>query len=310
MIISWPNSIDRIVSGVFYAGISDHHITFAFVPLSLLTKTIKHKFRYHSDQCIDELEISLIDNIVLSDHFNALWEEYGNCDQKFSMFLQEFYKMCDKCCPIRSKVLSIHRLRKPWLTPDIMAVIQRRHELYKKLRSGTNLYNSYRSICNEVSSRLRRAKQQYKSNKFEYMRNNIRSTWKLTNTILGKSKKSCTNISIKFGHVLINNESDVSKLFNTYFSQVRIELQQKFPQSGNPLSCFDANSRSSNSFRFFDGSTAEFQMLFSKFPNKGALLDKIPVKFYKKGSISNQVKKYQLKNYRRITTSPVLANFF
>ena len=162
----WSNSIDRIDSGVFDAGISDHHITFAFIPFRILTKTINHKFRDHSDQCIDELEKSLIDKILLSDHFNAQWEECGNCDQKFSLFFQEFYKIYDKCCPIRSKVLSIHRLRKPWLTPDIMSVIQRKHETYKNYRSGTTSYNSYRSICNEVTNRLRRAKQQYISNKF------------------------------------------------------------------------------------------------------------------------------------------------
>ena len=117
------------------------------------------------------------------------------------------------------------------------------------------------------------------------MRSNIRSTWKLTNTILGKSKKSSTNTSIQLGDSLITNESDVSKLFNTYFSQVGIELQQKIPQSGNPLSYFDTNSRSSNSFRFFDSSAAEIEMLLSKFPNKGVPLDKIPVTIYKKRSI-------------------------
>ena len=76
----WSNSIDRIVSGVFDAGISDHHIT------------IYHKFRDHSDQCIDELEKSLIDKILLPDNLNAQWEEYGNCDQKFSLFSMNFIK--------------------------------------------------------------------------------------------------------------------------------------------------------------------------------------------------------------------------
>ena len=99
-----------------------------------------------------------------------------------------------------------------------MSVIQRKHEPYKKYRYGTISYNSYKSICNEVSGRLRRAKKQYLSDKFEYLKNNIRSTWKLTNTILGESKKSSTNISIQPCDSLITNESDVSNLFNTYFS--------------------------------------------------------------------------------------------
>ena len=120
------------------------------------------------------------------------------------------------------------------------------------------------------------------SNNFDYLRNSSRSTWKLINTILGKSKKSSTNISMQFGDSHITNKSDVSKLSNTYFSQVGFELQQKNPQSGNPLSYFDANSWQSNPFRFFDSSAAETEMLLSNFTSKGAPLDKIPVTTYKK----------------------------
>ena len=79
--------------------------------------------------------------IQLLHHFNAQREECGNCDQKFSLFFQEFYKIYDKCCPIRSKALSEHGLRKPWLTHDIMSVMQRKRELYKNSRTGTISYN-------------------------------------------------------------------------------------------------------------------------------------------------------------------------
>ena len=62
------------------------------------------------------------------------------------------------------------------------------------------------------------------SKKIESLSNNIKSTWKLSITILGKSQKSNIKISIQFGESLIRNESDVS--------------------------------HPSNSFRFFDSSTA------------------------------------------------------
>ena len=122
----WSNSIDRTVSEVFDASISDHHINLAYIPFRILTKTINHKFKDHSDQCIDELEKSLFDNILLSYHFNAQWEECGNYDQKFSLFFSKnLITFMIKCCQIKSRVLSIHRQRKPWLTPDIMPVTQK-----------------------------------------------------------------------------------------------------------------------------------------------------------------------------------------
>ena len=71
--------------------------------------------------------------------------------------------------------------------------------------------------------------------KFESLRNNIQCTLEVTNTILGKSKKSSNDISIQFGDSLITNEFDISNLFNAFFFQVATELQPKFPQSGNPL---------------------------------------------------------------------------
>ena len=67
----WSNSIDRIISGVFDAGISDHHITVAFISFRILTKTINHTVKDHSHQCTDELEKSLIDNILLSEKSNT-----------------------------------------------------------------------------------------------------------------------------------------------------------------------------------------------------------------------------------------------
>ena len=49
------------------------------------------------------------------------------------------------------------------------------------------------------------------------MRNNIRSTRKLTNTSLGKPKKCNSDISNRFGVSLITDESDASNLLNTYY---------------------------------------------------------------------------------------------
>ena len=42
---------------------------FTFIPFRIPTETINHKFGDHSDQYIDEVEKSLVDNILLSDQF-------------------------------------------------------------------------------------------------------------------------------------------------------------------------------------------------------------------------------------------------
>ena len=79
----WSYSFAGKVSAVFDAGFSDHLITFAFIPFRILTKTIKYNFRDHSDQCIDDLEKSFIDNVILPEHLTHDWSngEYviGKC---------------------------------------------------------------------------------------------------------------------------------------------------------------------------------------------------------------------------------------
>ena len=150
----WSISVERLNSEVSGAGTSDHQRTFALVSFHILSKLINRIFTDDSDECIDELEKSLIDNNFLS---NASWEDCGNWDQIFFLVFQAFYKTYDKCCPIKSKFLNIQRLRKPWLTPDDMFVIQSLHELNEIYRPGTISYNSYRLTFDKVSNRVRMA---------------------------------------------------------------------------------------------------------------------------------------------------------
>ena len=62
---------------------------------------------------------------------------------------------------------------------------------------------------------------------FESLRINTRSTWKLTNTNLGR-RTSC-DIPVKVTDCLITNESDFSNLFTTNLSQIGTEFQQEIP---------------------------------------------------------------------------------
>ena len=66
-------------------------------------------------------------------------------------------------------------------------------------------------------------------NKFEAYSNNIRPTWKLTNSILGKSKMNPYDLSINHDDTLITDNLQLANLFNNYFSQIGSGLRQKIP---------------------------------------------------------------------------------
>ena len=138
---------------------------------------------------MEALEIYPINKTILSETLEVRWDECSNFDENFLLFSSELHKLFDSCCPIRTKVVSNNRLLKPWLTPDVIILIQRKYYLYKRVKQNAIPFSVYRAYCNTLEKKVNKAKVVYLKNKFQTYTNNIRSTWKLTNIILGKIKK-------------------------------------------------------------------------------------------------------------------------
>ena len=83
---NWSNSSQTVQYGVFDTGISDHHITFAFISCFMERNLIHTKFIDHSESCLEALERSITNNLILSETFKARWDECYDFDEKFSLF--------------------------------------------------------------------------------------------------------------------------------------------------------------------------------------------------------------------------------
>ena len=83
------------------------------------------------------------------------------------------------------KVLLINWLSKPCLTPDIMILTKRTIFLFKLVKQHAIPYSVYQACCNTLGKKVDEAKVVYPKNKFQAYSTNLRSTWKLTNNILG-----------------------------------------------------------------------------------------------------------------------------
>ena len=103
---TWTSCSSTVHSDVFDTGISDHHITFTFIPSCNGRKLTYEQFRDHSESCQEALENSLIDKIFLPETFKVCWDECSKFDEKFSLLR----KLYDPCCLIRNKVVSNNRL--------------------------------------------------------------------------------------------------------------------------------------------------------------------------------------------------------
>ena len=100
-----PTAIDHIWSnfGTSYdAGIiedvfiSDHLISFSFLPLQFEKVKVKSTFRNHSEQCIQ----NLVDSLVNFHLFYPLLTANLDYDAKFDLFYDEIHRLYKRCCPI------------------------------------------------------------------------------------------------------------------------------------------------------------------------------------------------------------------
>ena len=105
------------------------------------------------------------------DHELSLFQ--GNFDDKVSFFHALFYKCYNKCCPIRSKMLSLQRFSKPWLTDVLMQSINHKHFLYSQYNLGYVEFEVYNLYKNRVTNLLRNAKSQHLKSKFNSCQGNI-----------------------------------------------------------------------------------------------------------------------------------------
>ena len=102
----WSSSSSTVQSRVLDTGLSEHGITFAFIPSSIKRKLTHETFRDHSENCLEHLEISQTINLILSETFKPLWDECSNFNEKLSLISSQLHKVFDSCFTFRTKVVS------------------------------------------------------------------------------------------------------------------------------------------------------------------------------------------------------------
>ena len=125
---------------------------------------------------------------------------------------------------------SFTRRDKPWITNGLNNACHKKNRLYKQFlcsRSHT-CEEKYKTYKNKLTSILRTAEKEYYSKLLTDAKGNIKSTWKILNTIINKK----TNTSKLPSHFECNEINIVSKQsiadgFNNFFVDVGSNLDKK-----------------------------------------------------------------------------------
>ena len=145
----------------------------------------------------------------------------------YDNFLQQFKDNYEECFPLKSFCCK-NRYKNPWLTKDLIKLCHKKSQLYKRNLKNPTSYRKevYTKFRNCVTIKLRQAKRNYFNGKFDAVKDNIKSTWKLINNLLNKNKNRDKTIdSLEIETEKITNKQDIANSFNDFFVNIGTKLQ-------------------------------------------------------------------------------------
>ena len=108
----------------------------------------------------------------------------------FSQFLTIFNKLYEHYFPVKQLKLTQKGTYKPWINFTLVSQMKIKDNLFKLSKRNLidrKIYNDFRNLLN---TRIRNAKREYYTNKFNENEGNIKETWKtINNAIKSKQKK-------------------------------------------------------------------------------------------------------------------------
>ena len=148
-----------------------------------LNKHIRQVNKQSLDAFIKDLDKQSWENSLISNYVNTA----------YNSFLDLFIEQYDKKIPL--KILKDNKnikTSKPWFTNGLRNACIKRKRLYKDYIKNRTLdaQVKYKSYRNKLTSILRKSEKQYYNQFLIEQKGNVKSIWKILNTIIRKPKNS------------------------------------------------------------------------------------------------------------------------
>ena len=226
----------KIKSGVFVTSLTDHFPIFQITksdPIKHTNPNLMTKFRLFNHNRVQNFynHLSLIDWTFVTN--------IDNCDPAYNAFISKFLQLYNIHFPLKTSRPSSSRSRrvprKPWITPAVLKSIAQKEKLHKKyLRHPSDLnkkrYHDYR---NRLTSIIRASKKDYYAEKLSSCKHDVKQTWNVLNSILGRQNKSSFPASFNIDDDLVSDPQTISNHFNSYFVNIGSKLASQIHGSTN-----------------------------------------------------------------------------
>ena len=294
-----PDCYNTCTSGVLkFLTQSDHYPIFT---IRHATETPKPKThitkRNHSEK-----NVALFKKCIKQHNWNSLLY-VNDIKQTFSQFINTIISYHNRCFPFENKKIN-YKNRNPWINHTLKKEIEIRDRLFQisKKNPTTENIKAYKTYKNKNLSNQRQAEKIYYREQFELNVNDLKKSWQVIKTIIGKEDK-CT---IKNKEFLINNMylSDnkvIANSFNNYFINVGRSLAKNIHSNIDPLLYIESNI---HTIHVPEISEHEIMSVITMLNNAAAGHDELPA------SIMKQCAEFYIQPLTRLINMSIIQGIF
>ena len=236
--------------GNLTTSISDHFPQFVIIDnidkqINKSTPIYRRSFKnFNNDEFENELRQIDWNNLLVD----------KTSEEAINFFFNKINLLLDEMAP--QKRLTPREMKteiSPWMTPGILKSINNRdkvHKMYLKEKNDTNkkeIFKKFKQKRNVLSSLIKQVKSEYYENLFEENKSNIKQTWKEIKKIVNLNKKiNISPESIKKGDSFIHGEKEIANEFNSFFTSIGNNINNKIPQTEKGFKDYMGNPQTEN----------------------------------------------------------------
>ena len=146
-------------------------------------------------------------------------DTFDDPDDALDYFTKAFLMVAERHAPQVQKRVR-HQKQPPWMTDEILSLIQERDELLRKARQSNNIlhWQKYKKSRNTVFKTIRDAKKHYFHDAFEGS-SSSKEFWKHLKHVTGAAKRATVS-KIRNGDNVTDDPSTIAEVFNKFFVSV------------------------------------------------------------------------------------------
>lgn len=261
-----------IVNGILMSDLSDHYSIFTIhnyqnnIPNNKLASKIRIYNKCNTGKFINLLR-------------NHNWSDVLQCsDSKlvYPLFINYYQNIFYQAFPLTHKIIK-YKNRKPWLSITLKQQIIHKNKffkIFKKYPTFSNK-NKYKSMRNNVNNKIKKAEKLHYEHLFSESRDNSKKTWSIIKDIIGSNSQSQPKANFLINNSIVTSEEDICSSFNTYFTNVGINLAKNIPLiTANPTSYIKDSV--SNTITYVSCNISEILNIINSLKNSGPGSDNIP----------------------------------